>query len=141
MNTSDDVGGTDAGKEALVEQMGDLIQGMYAQCRSESPEEWTELELTMPQLHTMALLSQGPQRMGVIAGRLSSRPGFGSGKTASSSFSWSAWSTPSSSLYSTVSLILWSKTCSGAGATEQESGTAKPRYRFLESVPPLVPSG
>ena len=72
MNTSDDVGGTDAGKEALVEQMGDLIQGMYAQCRSESPEEWTELELTMPQLHTMALLSQGPQRMGVIAGRLSS---------------------------------------------------------------------
>ena len=72
MNTFDDVGGTDAGKEALVEQMGDLIQGMYAQCRSESPEEWTELELTMPQLHTMALLTQGPQRMGVIAGRLSS---------------------------------------------------------------------
>lgn len=68
MNKSDDVGGTDAGKEALVEQMGDLVQRMYAQCRS----EWTELELTMPQLHTMALLSQGPQRMGVIAWRLNS---------------------------------------------------------------------
>lgn len=72
MNTIDDVGGTDAGKEALVEQMGDLVQRMDAQYRSESAEEWTELELTMPQLHTMALLSQGPQRMGVIAWRLSS---------------------------------------------------------------------
>ena len=72
MNTFDDVGGTDAGKEALVEQMGDLVQRMYAQCRSESTEGWTELELTMPQLHTMALLSQGPQRMGVIAWRLNS---------------------------------------------------------------------
>lgn len=67
MNTCADVG-----KEALVEQFGDLVQRMYAQVRSESTEEWTELELTMPQLHTMALLSQGPQRMGVIAGRLSS---------------------------------------------------------------------
>jgi len=72
MNTIDDVGGADAGKEALVEQMGDLMQRMYAQCRSESPDEWSELELTMPQLHTMALLSQGPQRMGVIAWRLNS---------------------------------------------------------------------
>ena len=72
MNTINDVGRTDAGKEALVEQMGDLVQRMYAQCRSESTEGWTELELTMPQLHTMALLSQGPQRMGVIAWRLNS---------------------------------------------------------------------
>ena len=72
MNTIDDVGGTDAGKEALVEEMGDLVQRMYAQCRSESTEGWTELELTMPQLHTMALLSQRPQRMGVIAWRLNS---------------------------------------------------------------------
>ncbi len=72
MNIIDDVGRTDAGKEALVEQMGDLVQRMYAQCRSESIEGWTELELTMPQLHTMALLSQGPQRMGVIAWRLNS---------------------------------------------------------------------
>ena len=72
MNTIDDVGRTDAGKEALVEQMGDLVQQMYAQCRSESTEGWTELELTMPQLHTMALLSQEPQRMGVIAWRLNS---------------------------------------------------------------------
>ncbi|MBQ11407.1 MAG: hypothetical protein CMJ45_07650 [Planctomyces sp.] len=67
MNTS-----ANTHKEALVEQMGDLVQQMYAQCRSESMEGWTELELTMPQLHTMALLSQGPQRMGVIAWRLSS---------------------------------------------------------------------
>ena len=59
-------------KEALVEKMGDLVQQMYAQCRSESTEGWTELELTMPQLHTMALLSQGAQRMGVIAWRLNS---------------------------------------------------------------------
>lgn len=72
MNIIDDVGRTDAGKEALVEQMGDLVQRMYAQCRSESTEGWTELDLTMPQLHTMALLSQGPQRMGVIAWRLNS---------------------------------------------------------------------
>ena len=71
MNTYNDVG-EGAGKEALVERMGDLVQQMYAQCRSESTERWTELELTMPQLHTMALLSQGPQRMGVIAWRLSS---------------------------------------------------------------------
>ena len=67
MNTS-----ANAHKLALVEHMGDLVQQMYAQCRCESTEGWTELELTMPQLHTMALLSQGPQRMGVIAWRLSS---------------------------------------------------------------------
>jgi len=67
MNTN-----ANAHKEALVEKMGDLVQQMYAQCRSESTEGWTELELTMPQLHTMALLSQGPQRMGVIAWRLNS---------------------------------------------------------------------
>jgi DNA-binding MarR family transcriptional regulator len=64
--------GANASKEALVEQIGDLMQRMYAQCRSEATDEWTELELTMPQLHTMALLSQGSERMGVIAGRLSS---------------------------------------------------------------------
>ena len=62
----------EVGKADLVEQFGDLVQRMYAQVRAGSTEEWTELELTMPQLHTMALLSQGSQRMGVIAGRLSS---------------------------------------------------------------------
>ena len=64
--------GADVSKEPLVEKFGDLVEQMYAMCRSESTEGWTELELTMPQLHTMALLSQGPQRMGVIAWRLNS---------------------------------------------------------------------
>ena len=72
MNKCQGVGGKDAAREALVEEFADLVQQMYSQCRSESTEEWTELELTMPQLHTMILLGQGPQRMGIIAWRLSS---------------------------------------------------------------------
>lgn len=59
-------------KEQLLEQFIDLTQQMYAQVRSEPTEEWTELELTMPQFRTLMLLTQGPQRMGAIAGQMSS---------------------------------------------------------------------
>ena len=59
-------------KEQLTEQFIDLTQQMYAQVRSEPTEEWTELELTMPQFRTLMLLSQGPHRMGAIAGQMSS---------------------------------------------------------------------
>ena len=48
---------------------------------------------------------------------------------------WSLRSTHFSSLYWPKTASPWSKTCFEPGATEQESGTAKPRYRFLESVP------
>ena len=34
-------------------------------------EEWSDLELTMPQFRTICLLGQGPERMGSIAGHLS----------------------------------------------------------------------
>ena len=74
------------------------------------------------------------------------------GSSASSSCSWSAcvyaFLLSSLEAWSMASLASsprspppWSKTCPVAGATEQKSGTAKPRYRFLESRLPLALSG
>ena len=63
-------------------------------------------------------------------------PGSGSGKTGTNSCSWSPWSTPSCSPCWLLSWRPWSGTCSEAGATEQGSGTAKPRYRSQDSAPP-----
>ena len=67
MNTSADVY-----KETLVEQLVEYLERMYAGMRSEPTKGQSEAELTMPQFRTLMMLSQEPQRMGAIAGLLSS---------------------------------------------------------------------
>ena len=59
-------------KEQLAEQLVEHLERMYAGMRSEPTEQWSDLELTMPQLRTLMMLSDGPQRMGAIAQHLSS---------------------------------------------------------------------
>ena len=58
-------------KTALIDQFVELTQGMYVHLRPQGPEEWSDLELTMPQARALMLLNQGPQRMGSIASHLS----------------------------------------------------------------------
>ena len=58
-------------KDELTQRLVDLVERISAQMRPESDEEWTDLELTMPQFRAICLLGQGPERMGNIAGHLS----------------------------------------------------------------------
>ena len=58
-------------KDQLTQRLVDLVDRMCAQMRPESDEEWSDLELTMPQFRAICLLGQGPERMGNIAGHLS----------------------------------------------------------------------
>ncbi|PKB63643.1 MAG: hypothetical protein BZY80_06130 [SAR202 cluster bacterium Io17-Chloro-G2] len=57
-------------KEQLSERLADLVERISAQMRPESDEEWSDLELTMPQFRTICLLGRGSERMGNIAGHL-----------------------------------------------------------------------
>ena len=58
-------------KDQLTQTLVDLVERISAQMRPESGEEWSDLELTMPQFRAICLLGQGPERMGNIAGHLS----------------------------------------------------------------------
>ncbi len=58
-------------KDKLTQELVDLVDRLSSQMRPESDEEWTDLELTMPQFRAICLLGQGPERMGNIAGHLS----------------------------------------------------------------------
>ena len=58
-------------KDQLTQKLVDLVDRMCAQMRPESDEEWSDLELTMPQFRAICLLGQGSERMGNIAGHLS----------------------------------------------------------------------
>ena len=61
----------ESAKDKLTQELVDLVDRLSSQMRPESDEEWTDLELTMPQFRAICLLGQGPERMGNIAGHLS----------------------------------------------------------------------
>ncbi len=54
-------------KKELTDRFGHLVERLYFQIRSHPMEAWSEIELTVPQLRTLFLLSAGPKRMGEIA--------------------------------------------------------------------------
>ena len=58
-------------RETLTHRLVDLVELISAQMRSFATEDWPEKELTVPQFKTLSLLAQGPERMGNIAGYLS----------------------------------------------------------------------
>ena len=62
----------DSSHEEITEQLVEYLERMYSGMRSEPTEGLSDAELTMPQFRTLMLLSQEPQRMGAIAGLLSS---------------------------------------------------------------------
>ncbi|MDA1348275.1 MAG: MarR family transcriptional regulator [Chloroflexi bacterium] len=57
-------------KEQLTEQFVGVMERMSERMRLRSPEEWSGLELTMPQARTLFLLSRGPKRMSELASHL-----------------------------------------------------------------------
>jgi DNA-binding MarR family transcriptional regulator len=57
-------------KEALAERLQQVSNRLSRQMRTSSLEEWSQAELTIPQLRTLVLLNDGPQRMGEIAAYL-----------------------------------------------------------------------
>ena len=62
----------ESAKNELTVQLVEYLERTYAGMQSEASEQWSEAELTLPQLRTLMMLSQEPQRMGAIAQHLSS---------------------------------------------------------------------
>ncbi len=58
------------GSNELVERLSRASERISMQMRSAADEDWPDVELTMPQLRTLVLLSRGPHRMGEIAAAL-----------------------------------------------------------------------
>ena len=56
--------------EKLVARFVELMEGIRSRPGQRAPREWTELDLTMPQVRAVSFLSHGPQRMGAIATHL-----------------------------------------------------------------------
>ena len=66
----------DATKQALIERMTQATDRMSVKMRrsamQESMQDWSELDLTMPQMRTLGLLAHEPRRMGEVATYLGS---------------------------------------------------------------------
>lgn len=59
-------------REQRIEQLAELTERMQSRTRVHMPEDWPDVELTMPQLRTLALLWDAPRRMGEIAAHIGS---------------------------------------------------------------------
>lgn len=57
-------------KDVLAARLHEVSNRLSRQMRAPSLEEWSLAELTIPQLRTLVLLNDGPQRMGEIAAYL-----------------------------------------------------------------------
>ena len=66
----------DATRQALIERMSRATDRMSVKMRrsamQESMQDWSELDLTMPQMRTLGLLAHEPRRMGEVATYLGS---------------------------------------------------------------------
>ena len=65
-------GQTEGSRERLAARLVALMQLMSSHVRLAPPEEWSDIELTMTQWRTLALLHRGPRRMSEIAAYLGS---------------------------------------------------------------------
>lgn len=59
-------------REARVEHMIELMDRVAREMRPDLAEKWPEVELTMPQMKTLILLSNGPLRMSDVADQIGS---------------------------------------------------------------------
>lgn len=53
--------------DRLVEQLGRLVDQFDRNIRQGAPAAWPNIDLTLPQIRTLASLSDGPERMSDIA--------------------------------------------------------------------------
>lgn len=59
-------------KQELSERLERAVERMYQQSRTAAMRDWSEIELTMPQLRALGFLHDAPQRMSDIAAFLNS---------------------------------------------------------------------
>ncbi len=59
-------------KQSLTDRFVELVEEMNQQMHCSPPDEWSDLELTISQIRTLALLQREPQRMGSISTYLGS---------------------------------------------------------------------
>lgn len=59
-------------RDSRIERMIELMDHVARQMRPDLSEQWPEVELTMPQMKTLILLSNGPLRMSDIADQIGS---------------------------------------------------------------------
>ena len=59
-------------KQELVERLVAVADRMAAHARKSAMQEWSEVELTMPQLRALGFLAHSPRRMGDLAAFLGS---------------------------------------------------------------------
>ena len=62
----------DAEKQVLIGRLTKVVEGMSSQVSKPTPDEWSEFDLTMPQLRALSYLGQTPQRMSDLAAFLGS---------------------------------------------------------------------
>lgn len=66
----------DATKQALIDRLTQATDRLSSKMRrsimQESMQDWSELDLTMPQMRTLGLLAHEPRRMGEVAAYLGS---------------------------------------------------------------------
>lgn len=66
----------DATKQALIDRLTRAADRMSIKMRrsamQESMQDWSEMDLTMPQMRTLGLLAHAPRRMGEVASYLGS---------------------------------------------------------------------
>ncbi len=58
-------------KQRLTDRFAELVEQINQRMHCQTPDEWADLELTIPQIRALALLQQEPQRMGGISNYLS----------------------------------------------------------------------
>ena len=59
-------------KQGLTDRFVELVEQMNQRMHCRPPDEWSDLELTISQIRTLALLQQEPQRMGTVSTYLGS---------------------------------------------------------------------
>lgn len=59
-------------KQCLTDRFVELVEQMNQRMHCRPPDEWSDLELTISQIRTLALLQQEPQRMGTVSTYLGS---------------------------------------------------------------------
>ena len=62
----------DPGKQELVARLTRVADCLAAAARHAAMQDWSEIELTMPQLRALGFLGQAPRRMGDLAAYLGS---------------------------------------------------------------------
>ena len=59
-------------KQQLTERFAELVEQLNQRMHCQPPDDWADLELTIPQIRALMALQPGPQRMGNLSNHLGS---------------------------------------------------------------------